>query len=148
MGEEELRREVRLAAEEMCLHGADLLNLSEREQLVNEVLDETFGLGPLEALMRDPTISDIMINGPNTAFVERRGRLERSTSPSTTRSTCCRSSSGSPGGSAAGRREQPDGRRAAGRRQPRQRDHPAAVAQGHAAVDPALPLQAAAGDGP
>jgi pilus assembly protein CpaF len=77
MSEEELRREVRLAAEEMCLQGADLLNLSEREQLVNEVLDETFGLGPLEALMRDPTISDIMINGPNTAFVERRGRLER-----------------------------------------------------------------------
>jgi pilus assembly protein CpaF len=77
MSEEELRLEVRRAAEEMCLQGADLLNLSERERLVNEVLDETFGLGPLETLMRDPTISDIMINGPYTAFVERRGRLER-----------------------------------------------------------------------
>jgi pilus assembly protein CpaF len=77
MSEEELRLEVRRAAEEMCLQGADLLNLSERERLVNEVLDETFGLGPLETLMRDPTISDIMINGPYTAFVERRGRLEQ-----------------------------------------------------------------------
>jgi pilus assembly protein CpaF len=77
LSEEELRLEVRRAAEEMCLQGADLLNLSERERLVNEVLDETFGLGPLETLMRDPTISDIMINGPYTAFVERRGRLEQ-----------------------------------------------------------------------
>jgi pilus assembly protein CpaF len=77
MSEEELRREVRAAAEELCQQGADLLNLSERERLVNEVLDETFGLGPLEPLMRDPTISDIMINGPHTAYVERRGRLER-----------------------------------------------------------------------
>jgi pilus assembly protein CpaF len=76
MSETELRDEVRRAAEEMCLLGADLLNLSERERLVNEVLDETFGLGPLEALMRDPTISDIMINGPYSAYVERRGRLE------------------------------------------------------------------------
>jgi pilus assembly protein CpaF len=56
---------------------ADLLNLSERERLVTEVLDETFGLGPLEPLMRDPTITDIMINGPKTAYVERRGRLEK-----------------------------------------------------------------------
>ena len=43
-----------------------LLSLAERERLVNEVLDETFGLGPLEALMRDPEISDILINGPKT----------------------------------------------------------------------------------
>jgi pilus assembly protein CpaF len=77
MDEQELRREVRLAAEELCRQGTDLLNLSERERLVNEVLDETFGLGPLEALMRDPTVTDIMVNGPKTAYVERRGRLER-----------------------------------------------------------------------
>ncbi len=69
--------EVRRAAEELCRHSADLLNLNERERLVNEVLDETFGLGPLEPLMRDPTITDIMINGPKTAYVERKGRLER-----------------------------------------------------------------------
>jgi pilus assembly protein CpaF len=78
MSEDELRLEVRRAAEEMCRNSSDLLNLSERERLVNEVLDETFGLGPLEALIRDPTITDILINGPKTVYVERQGRLTRS----------------------------------------------------------------------
>src|SRR5712692_9060573 len=77
LSEEELRREVRLAAEELCRLSPDLLSLSERERLVTEVLDETFGLGPLEGLMRDPTISDILINGPKTVYIERNGRLER-----------------------------------------------------------------------
>jgi pilus assembly protein CpaF len=77
MDEQELRLEVRRAAEELSRQGSDLLNLSERERLVTEVLDETFGLGPLEPLMRDPTITDIMINGPKVAYVERKGRLER-----------------------------------------------------------------------
>src|SRR3954452_23226815 len=78
LSEDELRLEVRRAAEELCRLGADLLSLSERERLVNEVLDETFGLGPLEPLMRDPAISDILINGPKTVYVERFGQLERS----------------------------------------------------------------------
>jgi pilus assembly protein CpaF len=77
MNEEELRLEVRRAAEDLSRRSADLLNLSERERLVTEVLDETFGLGPLEPLMRDPTITDILINGPKVAYVERKGRLER-----------------------------------------------------------------------
>jgi pilus assembly protein CpaF len=77
MNEEELRVEVRRVAEDLCRHSVDLLNLNERERLVTEVLDETFGLGPLEPLMRDPTITDIMVNGPKTAYVERKGRLER-----------------------------------------------------------------------
>src|SRR4028118_1173464 len=78
MDETELRGEVRRAAEELCSQGPDLLNYSEREKLVNEVLDETFGLGPLEILMRDQTISDILVNGPKTVYVERNGRLHRS----------------------------------------------------------------------
>jgi pilus assembly protein CpaF len=77
MNDEDLRLEVRRAAEELCRQSSDLLNLSERERLVTEVLDETFGLGPLESLMSDPTITDIMINGPKVAYVERKGRLER-----------------------------------------------------------------------
>ncbi len=76
MNEEELRVEVRRAAEELIRHGSDLLNLSERERLVSEVIDETFGLGPLEPLMRDSSISDILVNGPKVVYVERRGRLE------------------------------------------------------------------------
>src|SRR4051794_25695101 len=63
---ESLHREVRQAAEELCRQSPDLLNLAERERLIEEVMDETFGLGPLEPLMRDQTISDIMINGPRT----------------------------------------------------------------------------------
>jgi pilus assembly protein CpaF len=77
MNEQELRLEVRRAAEELSRQSADLLNLAERERLVNEVIDETFGLGPLEPLMHDPSITDIMINGPKTAYVERHGKLER-----------------------------------------------------------------------
>jgi pilus assembly protein CpaF len=77
LNEEDLRLEVRRAAEELCRLRADLLNLSERERLVNEVLDETFGLGPLEPLMRDPTVTDIMVNGPKVVYVERKGRLEQ-----------------------------------------------------------------------
>jgi pilus assembly protein CpaF len=76
MNEDELRLEVRRAAEELIRHGSDLLNLNERERLVNEVIDETFGLGPLEPLMKDPAISDILVNGPKTVYVERKGRLE------------------------------------------------------------------------
>ena len=75
--EDELRQDVRRAAEELCRLSSNLLNLSERERLVNEVMDETFGLGPLESLLGDPTISDILINGPKTIYVERHGKLER-----------------------------------------------------------------------
>jgi pilus assembly protein CpaF len=78
MREDELRLEVRRQAEALCRRRADLLSLDEREKLVNEVLDETFGLGPLEVLMRDTEISDILINGPKTIYIEREGRLSKS----------------------------------------------------------------------
>jgi len=74
---EVLRREIRLVVEHLCDTEDTLLNRAERERLVNEVLDETFGLGPLEALLKDHTISDILINGPKNVYVERRGRMEK-----------------------------------------------------------------------
>src|SRR5262245_63057404 len=49
----------------------------ERERLIDEVLDETFGFGPLESLLKDPTISDILVNGPHKIYVERRGKMEK-----------------------------------------------------------------------
>jgi len=49
----------------------------ERERLAREVLDEVFGLGPLEPLMRDPTVADILVNGCRNVYVERRGKLEK-----------------------------------------------------------------------
>src|SRR5487761_1770887 len=73
-----LRREIRLVVERLCDTENPLLNRMERERLIDEVLDETFGFGPLEVLLKDPTISDILINGPHKIFVERRGKMEKS----------------------------------------------------------------------
>ena len=53
------------------------LALSEREQLIREILDELFGLGPLEPLLDDPTVSDILVNGSKNVYIERHGLLER-----------------------------------------------------------------------
>jgi pilus assembly protein CpaF len=60
----------------LCEQENVLLNFNERQKLVKEVLDETFGLGPLEVLLSDSSISDILINGPRQVFIERKGRLE------------------------------------------------------------------------
>jgi pilus assembly protein CpaF len=72
-----LRREIRLVVEHLCDSEDTLLNRQERERLIEEVLDETFGLGPLEMLLKDSSISDILINGPKSVYVERRGRMEK-----------------------------------------------------------------------
>ena len=71
-----LRREIRLVVEHLCDTEDTFLNRSERDRLIEEVLDETFGLGPLEMLLKEPTISEIMINGPKNVYVERAGCLE------------------------------------------------------------------------
>jgi pilus assembly protein CpaF len=54
-----------------------LLTLEERERVVSEIQDEVFGLGPLEPLLADPTVSDVLVNGHGLIYVERNGRLER-----------------------------------------------------------------------
>src|SRR5256884_6953266 len=73
-----LRREIRLVVERLCDTENPLLNRIEREKLIEEILDETLGFGPLEVLLKDPTISDILINGPQKVYVERRGKMEKS----------------------------------------------------------------------
>ena len=70
-----LRREIRLVVEHLCDTENPLLNRSERERLIEEVLDETFGFGPLEILMKEDGIADIMINGPKRVFVEKHGKI-------------------------------------------------------------------------
>lgn len=72
-----LKKEIRMVVEHLCDNENTLLNRSERDRLVEEVLDETFGLGPLEMLLKDPTISDILINGPKNIYVERSGKMEK-----------------------------------------------------------------------
>src|SRR5271169_4876145 len=52
------------------------LSLLERDNLSREILDEIFGLGPLEPLLKDPTVSDILVNRYDRVYVERAGKLE------------------------------------------------------------------------
>jgi len=68
---EELREQVRELVAALCEEADSLMNYAERQRLAQEILDETFGLGPLESLLSDPHISDILINGPNHVYVEK-----------------------------------------------------------------------------
>jgi pilus assembly protein CpaF len=73
-----VRREVRVAVAAMVEEVAPQLPAPVHESLVDEVLNEVFGLGPLEPLMQDPGISDILVTTPNLVYVERNGKLEKS----------------------------------------------------------------------
>ncbi len=87
----ELRQELRRGVDQLCQGRGELMNQEERERLADEIIDETLGLGPIDPLLRDPTITDILINGParsmSSGAVDWSGRA----SPSTTISTCSRS---------------------------------------------------------
>jgi pilus assembly protein CpaF len=71
-----VRSEVRILIRELCQSEKGLINSVEQEKLMDEVMDETFGLGPLETLLKDPTISDILVNRFDRIYCEKRGRLE------------------------------------------------------------------------
>src|SRR5438552_1277571 len=71
-----VRSEVRILIRELCQNEKGLINSTEQDKLMDEVMDETFGLGPLESLLKDSTISDILVNRFDRVYVERRGRLE------------------------------------------------------------------------
>jgi pilus assembly protein CpaF len=73
---EDVRREVSQILEALVVGESTPMNLQERERLAQEVLDEVFGLGPLEPLLADPTVSDILVNTYKRVYVERRGMLE------------------------------------------------------------------------
>jgi len=72
---DEIREQVRQIVTALCEESNSVLNYNERQRLAQEILDETFGLGPLESLLADPQISDILINGPRQVYVERAGKL-------------------------------------------------------------------------
>ncbi len=74
---EQVHAEVSRLAESVLAQEAMPLSVSERDRLVNDVQHELFGLGPLEPLLADPTISDILVNKHNTIYIERRGKIER-----------------------------------------------------------------------
>ena len=70
------REEVLLLIRNTVNSEAVPLSFAERERLAREILDEIFGLGPLEPLLKDPTVSDILVNRYNKVYVERAGKLE------------------------------------------------------------------------
>ena len=73
--DEEIRKQVKEVVVSLTEMEEALLNYNERQRLVEEILDETFGLGPLEVLLSDPSISDILVNGPSQIYIERSGML-------------------------------------------------------------------------
>jgi len=75
--ESKLRQEIKKLVERMLAEGNGVpLNFNEREMLVREIQDEVLGLGPLEALMQDPSVSDILVNTYHQIYVEKLGKLE------------------------------------------------------------------------
>ena len=77
VSEERVRQDIALATRRILEEQRVLLTLEERERIVGEIQDEVFGLGPLEPLLADPTVSDVLCNGHSLIYVERYGRLER-----------------------------------------------------------------------
>ena len=76
--EAELREEIAAIATESLQEKGIVLNREERSTLNQELYDEVKGLGPLETLLKDDTVSDILVNGPHQIFVERSGKLQLS----------------------------------------------------------------------
>ena len=105
------------------------LTRAERVRMLEQITDEIIGLGPLEPLLRDESISEVMVNGPRQVYIERSGRLELTNVVFQNDDHVMRIIDRiiAP----IGRRvdeSSPDGRRPPHRRLPRERDHPAAVA--------------------
>src|SRR5882757_4383725 len=72
---ERVRAEVRAAVAKLVEEEKTPLSLVEKDRIIGEVIDEVFGLGPLEPLLADPTISDILVTTPRLVYIERAGKL-------------------------------------------------------------------------
>ena len=75
LNKDSVRGQIGLVVEKLILDEAIPMTVAEREKVIEEILDEVFGLGPLEQLLKDPSISDIMVNGFDNVYIERAGRL-------------------------------------------------------------------------
>jgi pilus assembly protein CpaF len=74
----ELRSQINDVTQQVLVERADRISPEERAELQQEIIDELLGLGPLEDLMRDPAVSEIMVNGPDMIYVERSGKISLS----------------------------------------------------------------------
>jgi len=77
MAGERVRAEIRTAVAKLVEEEKTPLSLVEKDRVIEEILDEVFGLGPLEPLLQDPTVSDILVTTPKLVYVERAGKLYR-----------------------------------------------------------------------
>ncbi|MGE5644803.1 MAG: CpaF family protein [Acidobacteriota bacterium] len=77
LGGERVRGEIRAAVAKLLEEESTPLSRLEKERITEEVLNEVFGLGPLEPLLQDPTVSDILVTTPRLVYVERHGKLHR-----------------------------------------------------------------------
>ncbi|TLN07106.1 CpaF family protein, partial [bacterium] len=77
IGSSELVREIGYIIENLILEEGVPLNQVEKDRLIVEIQHETFGLGPLEPLLADPEISDILVNSSSKVYVERYGKLQK-----------------------------------------------------------------------
>ena len=73
----ELRQRLRQIVDQLVTTDKIAISEGEREAVATSVIDEILGLGPLEPILKDPTVSDILVNGADTIFVERRGKLSK-----------------------------------------------------------------------
>jgi pilus assembly protein CpaF len=76
MPKEQIKSEVGEMIRDLLVEEGVALNLNERDNLVNDVLDEVLGLGPIEPLLKDPTVSDILVTTAERVYVERFGQIE------------------------------------------------------------------------
>jgi len=75
LNKESVRNQIGTVVERLVGEEGIPMTLAERERVIEEILDEVFGLGPLEPLLKDPTISDILVNGYDNVYIERGGRM-------------------------------------------------------------------------
>jgi pilus assembly protein CpaF len=75
LNKESVRIQIGTVVERLVAEEGIPMTLAERERVIEEILDEVFGLGPLEPLLKDPSISDIMVNGFENVYIERAGRV-------------------------------------------------------------------------
>ena len=76
MTEGDLRAQLRSLADYLCTRQSVKMGQQQRETMVGEIMDEIYGFGPIESLMVDPEVTDILVNGPDRVLVERNGLLE------------------------------------------------------------------------
>jgi pilus assembly protein CpaF len=76
LGDERARVQIREISQRLMTEQSVPLSAEQRKRVIQCIEDEVLGLGPLEPLLKDPTISDILVNGPAQVYVERRGKLE------------------------------------------------------------------------